>query len=143
MRADAQSGREEIYIGKGRKVTDDPRKYPVRGSALVRALIWLLLAHHAPSCAHRRAPALTGSTRLRAQDKEMGGLVGGWAGGEKELKDWAAVPFSALDPQLRGALDKFAKKPEDAPSVRHRLRSSRCAQPAGAVMLKRSSTSPA
>jgi hypothetical protein len=48
----------------------------------------------------------------------MGGLVGGWAGGEKELKDWAAVPFSSLDPQLRSALDKFAKKPEGAPSVR-------------------------
>ena len=40
----------------------------------------------------------------RLQDRDPSGLVGGWAGGEKELKDWAAVPFSAIDPKLRGAL---------------------------------------
>lgn len=36
--------------------------------------------------------------------------VGGWAGGEVQLKEWAAVPFSPLDPKLRKALDAYAQK---------------------------------
>ena len=41
-------------------------------------------------------------------------MVGGWAGGEKKLKDWAAIPFSPLDPKLRNAMDKFSEKKGDA-----------------------------
>jgi hypothetical protein len=41
-------------------------------------------------------------------------LVGGWAGGEKELKDWAAVPFSPIDPALRKAMNDFSDKKEEA-----------------------------
>jgi hypothetical protein len=51
------------------------------------------------------------------QDRDPGGLVGGWAGGEKELKDWAAVPFSAIDPSLQNALKKFSTPAKEAPQV--------------------------
>lgn len=81
--------------------------------------------------AHRGA-----SDRLRraAQGRDAGGLVGGWAGGEKELKDWAAVPFSPIDPALRKAMNDFSEKKEGAVSgtLHARLRALRALRLAGA-----------
>ena len=66
-----------------------------------------------------RAARATRAHRVRvisqaatAQGRDAGGLVGGWAGGEKELKDWAAVPFSPIDPALRKAMSDFSEKKE-------------------------------
>jgi hypothetical protein len=52
-------------------------------------------------------------------------LVGGWAGGEKELKDWAAVPFSPLDPALRKAMEDFSDKKGAPVRTRPRARARR------------------
>ena len=75
---------------------------------------------HAASCAHvvtrcacdTPPRARVVSPAATAQGRDAGGLVGGWAGGEKELKDWAAVPFSPIDPALRKAMNDFSDKKE-------------------------------
>ena len=137
-RADARrtqaSEREKIYIGKGRVVSDDPKKYPVRAACgVVRCAAQVARASRAvarPAQRRRRCQRHSGhllwraerATRVRharvvsraavTQGRDAGGLVGGWAGGEKELKDWAAVPFSPIDPALRKAMNDFSDKKE-------------------------------
>ena len=128
------SEREKIYIGKGRVVSDDPKKYPVRAAlGVVRCAAQVARASRAvvrPAQRRRRCQRHSGhllwraerATRARharvvsraatTQGRDAGGLVGGWAGGEKELKDWAAVPFSPIDPALRKAMNDFSDKKE-------------------------------
>ena len=117
-------------------MSDDPKKYPVRewtalaSPARGGARLLRLCAAAAAPPALRVAPAAGLRCALRVcdahiagaadgrqhfvQGRDAGGLVGGWAGGEKELKDWAAVPFSPIDPALRKAMTNFSEKKEAA-----------------------------